>query len=128
MIRRWFALSPALAFVVAMAVAASASGQALPKPEVGPEKPFAPPPRVERTLANGLQVIAVRYATVPKISAFLTVRAGQAVDPSGKAGLAQFVADTAQEGTTTRSSATWRRRRPSEPRRRWQKTPSKIRA
>jgi zinc protease len=104
MIRRWSAVSPALAFVVAMAVAASASGQALPKPEVGPEKPFAPPPRVERTLANGLQVIAVRYATVPKISAFLTVRAGQAVDPSGKAGLAQFVADTAQEGTTTRSS------------------------
>ena len=79
-------------------------GQALPKPEVGPEKPFAPPPRVERTLSNGLQVIAVRYATVPKASAMLTVRAGLALDPADKAGLAQFVADTAQEGTASRSS------------------------
>lgn len=34
----------------------------------------------------------------------LTVRAGLALDPAGKAGLAQFVADTAQEGTATRSS------------------------
>ncbi len=87
-----------------VATAASASGQALPKPEVGPEKPFAPPPRAERTLANGLHVIAVRYATVPKISAVLTVRAGLALDPAGQAGLAQFVADTAQEGTATLSS------------------------
>ncbi|HEX8030059.1 MAG TPA: pitrilysin family protein [Vicinamibacterales bacterium] len=94
----------ALAVAVVVTIATSAFGQALPKPDVGPEKPFAPPPRVERTLANGLHVIAVRYATVPKISAFLTVRAGLAVDPAGKAGLAQFVADASQEGTTTRSS------------------------
>ena len=84
--------------------AAPASGQALAKPDVGPEKPFAPPPRVERTLSNGLHVIAVRYATVPKVSAILTVKAGLALDPAGQAGLAQFVADTAQEGTATRSS------------------------
>jgi zinc protease len=94
----------ALMFVLASVVAAPVWGQALPKPEVGPEKPFAPPPRVERTLSNGLQVIAVRYATVPKVSAILTVRAGLALDPAGKAGLAQFVADTAQEGTASRSS------------------------
>lgn len=93
-----------LAVAGVMAAALPVWGQALPKPEVGPEKPFAPPPRVERTLANGLQVIAVRYATVPKITAMLTVRAGLALDPAGQAGLAQFVADTAQEGTTTRSS------------------------
>src|SRR5689334_21658571 len=94
----------AVALTLAATAATSALGQALPTPDVGPEKPFAPPPRVERTLANGLHVIAVRYATVPKISAFLTVRAGLAVDPAGKAGLAQFVADASQEGTTTRSS------------------------
>jgi zinc protease len=94
----------ALMFILASVVAAPVWGQALPKPEVGPEKPFAPPPRVERTLSNGLQVIAVRYATVPKVSAILTVRAGLALDPAGKAGLAQFVADTAQEGTASRSS------------------------
>ena len=44
----------------------AAQAQALPKPEVGPEKPFAPPPRVERTLPNGLRVIAVRYGTRPE--------------------------------------------------------------
>jgi zinc protease len=59
---------------------------------------------VERTLANGLRVVAVRYGTVPKLSAILTVKAGLAVDPADKAGLAQLVAEAAQEGTSTRSS------------------------
>jgi len=103
MIRRQLSLATLIA-AGTLAIAMPVSGQALPKPEVGPEKPFAPPPRVERTLSNGLQVIAVRYATVPKITAMLTVRAGLALDPAGQAGLAQFVADTAQEGTATRSS------------------------
>jgi zinc protease len=49
-------------------------------------------------------VIAVRYGTVPKLTAILTVKAGLAVDPADKAGLAQLVAEAAQEGTTTRSS------------------------
>lgn len=91
-------------FAVGIASAAPALGQALPKPEVGPEKPFAPPPRVERTLSNGLHVIAVRYATVPKVSVMLTVRAGLALDPAGKGGLAQFVSDVSQEGTASRTS------------------------
>lgn len=94
----------ALMLTAGVMTAAPAWSQALAKPDVGPEKPFAPPPRVERTLANGLHVIAVRYATVPKVTAMLTVKAGLALDPAGKAGLAQFVADTAQEGTATRSS------------------------
>lgn len=103
MIRRTLRLA-SIAALATVALAGSVLAQALPKPDVGPEKPFAPPPRVERTLANGLQVIAVRYATVPKISAMLTVKAGLALDPAGKGGLAQFVADTAQEGTATRTS------------------------
>lgn len=103
MIRRMLRCAVA-ATATAVLLSGSAWAQALPKPEVGPEKPFAPPPRVERTLANGLQVIAVRYATVPKISAMLTVKAGLALDPADKGGLAQFVADTAQEGTATRPS------------------------
>jgi len=94
----------ALMLAAGVMTAAPVWSQALAKPDVGPETPFAPPPRVERTLANGLHVIAVRYATVPKVTAMLTVKAGLALDPAGKAGLAQFVADTAQEGTATRSS------------------------
>jgi zinc protease len=41
---------------------------------------------------------------VPKTTAILTVQSGLAVDPAERAGLAQFVADAAQEGTTTRDS------------------------
>jgi zinc protease len=93
-----------LAALVGLMPPAHAVAQALPKPAVGPERAFAPPPRVERTLANGLRVIAVRYATVPKVTALLTIQSGLAVDPPEKAGLAQLVADAAQEGTTTRSS------------------------
>jgi zinc protease len=74
------------------------------RPAVGPERPFAPPPRVEKTLTNGLRVVAVRFATVPKVSVVLTIQSGLAVDPAEKAGLAQFVADAVQEGTTTRDS------------------------
>jgi zinc protease len=82
----------------------AALAQAPPRPAVGPERSFTPPPRVERTLPNGLRMIAVQYATVPKTTAILTVQAGLAVDPATHAGLAQFVADAAQEGTTSRDS------------------------
>jgi zinc protease len=74
------------------------------RPAVGPERAFAPPPRVERTLPNGLTVVVARFATVPKVSVYLTIRSGLAADPAGKAGLAQFVADAAQEGTANRTS------------------------
>jgi zinc protease len=75
-----------------------------PRPAVGPERPFTPPPRAEKTLANGLRVIAVRFPTVPKVSVVLTVQSGLAVDPAERAGLGQFVADVVQEGTATRDS------------------------
>jgi predicted Zn-dependent peptidase len=90
--------------VLALLMPALAAAQSSPRPAVGPERVFTPPPRVERTLQNGLRVIAVRYPTVPKVSVVLTVQSGLAVDPAAKAGLAQFVADAVQEGTTTRES------------------------
>jgi zinc protease len=88
----------AILFIPAMAVAQTA------RPAIGPERPFTPPPRVEKTLANGLRVVAVRFPTVPKVSVVVTIQSGLAVDPADKAGLAQFVADAVQEGTTTRDS------------------------
>lgn len=100
MIRR-FALIAAMATVLAPG---ALFAQATPKPAVGPERPFTPPPRVERTLPNGLQVVTVRYPTVPKVSVVLTVRSGLAEDPAKQAGLAQFVVDAVQEGTTSRDS------------------------
>jgi zinc protease len=89
---------------VAIAAPLVAAGQSNPLPPVGPERPFAPAPRAERTLPNGLQVIALRHATVPKVTAILGIQSGLAVDPADKAGLAQFVVDLVQEGTATRSS------------------------
>src|SRR5688572_26324471 len=93
--------------VAAIAIAALATSVAVfaqSLPPVGPERPFAPAARVERTLANGLRVTALRHATVPKVTAILAIQSGLAVEPADKAGLAQFVVDLAQEGTTTRSS------------------------
>ncbi len=87
-----------------LTVPSLADAQTSTRPAVGPERPFAPPARVERTLANGLRVVTLRYATVPKVSVVLTVQSGLAVDPAERAGLAQFVADAVQEGTTTRDS------------------------
>jgi zinc protease len=94
-------LGGALACVLLAVPAVSAQ---TPRPAVGPERPFTPPPRAEKTLSNGLRVVAVRFPTVPKVSIVLTVQSGLAVDPAGKNGLAQFVADAVQEGTATRDS------------------------
>jgi zinc protease len=102
--------SPAMTWVlVTLLTAPSAALTQSARPAVGPERPFSPPPRVERTLANGLRVVAVRFPTVPKVSIVLTIQSGLAVDSADKAGLAQFVADAVQEGTTARDSETIRR-------------------
>jgi zinc protease len=98
-IRRSSLLALALVTLTAPVAAAQST-----LPPVGPEKPFKPAPRAERTLPNGLQVIALRHATVPKVTAILGIQSGLAVDPAEKAGLAQFVVDLAQEGTATRTS------------------------
>jgi zinc protease len=92
-----------IAFIVSLALPLVAAAQTA-RPAVGPERQFTAPPREEKTLANGLRVIAVRYPTVPKVTVVLTVQSGLAVDPAEKAGLAQFVADAVQEGTSTRDS------------------------
>ena len=81
-----------------------ASAQTATLPPVGPERPFAPAARAERTLPNGLQVITLRHATVPKVTAILGIKSGLAAEAAEKAGLAQFVVDLAQEGTTAKSS------------------------
>jgi zinc protease len=98
-----------IALALALAIPGVAVAQSAALPPVGPERPFAPAPRVERTLPNGLRVITTRYATVPKVTAILTIQSGLAVDPAEKAGLAQFVVDLAQEGTTTRPSEQFKR-------------------
>lgn len=102
-------IASAAAAVVVAGVVASAQSQ---RPAWPAEKP--PPPLASRrvnfpdfkikTLANGLQVLAVSQNEQPAVSYRLLVRAGAAQDSAAKPGVAAFVAALLDQGTTTRSS------------------------
>jgi zinc protease len=62
------------------------------------------PPRTELTTANGLKVILARRGPLPLVSVRLVVRAGSALDPRGKEGLAAFTARLLRRGTAHRSA------------------------
>ncbi len=62
------------------------------------------PPYQFRTLANGLQVIAVSQNEQPAVSLRLIVRAGGANDPAQKSGVATLVAALLDQGTRTKSA------------------------
>ncbi len=68
------------------------------------EHPVKFPPYAVKTLANGLQVIAVSHHEQPAVSLRLLVRAGAAQDPDGKPGVAGLVASLLDQGTATRSA------------------------
>ena len=93
-----------------MAACASAAGaqvrdwpsEQAPRPLAAREVTF--PPYEVRTLANGLQVIAVLHHEQPAVSMRLLVRAGSVQDPAGKVGVASLTAALLDQGTTTRSA------------------------
>jgi zinc protease len=62
------------------------------------------PPYEIRTLKNGLQVIAVLHHEQPAVSLRLLVRAGGALDPSDKPGVASLAATLLDQGTTTKAA------------------------
>jgi zinc protease len=62
------------------------------------------PPYQVKTLANGLQVLAVSHHEQPAVSLLLIVRAGGARDPEKKAGVATLAAALLDQGTTTKSA------------------------
>lgn len=98
-----------LAACAALAAAAPASAQSEwpaerpPKPLPAREVSF--PPYQIRTLANGLQVIAVSHHEQPAVSLRLIVRAGGAQDPPARPGVASVAAALLDQGTTTKSAA-----------------------
>ena len=86
-----------------------ASAQARDWPSETPPRPLAAhevtfPPYEIRTLANGMQVIAVLHHEQPAVSMRLLVGAGAAQDPKGKGGVAYLMASLLDQGTTTRSA------------------------
>jgi len=90
-------------------IATSVSAQIQDWPSERPPRPLPArdvkfPPYVVRTLANGLQVIAVSHHEQPAVSLRLLVRAGGAQDPQDKPGVASLFAAVIDQGTTTRSA------------------------
>jgi zinc protease len=77
-------------------------------PASGPARDVHLPTVRRRRLANGLELNAVEYHTLPVLHVRLTVRAGSAHDPGGARplpGLASLTGDMLKEGTRTRTSA-----------------------
>jgi len=103
------ALPAALCLLQLALAAAPAAGQARDWPSEGPPRPWPArqvkfPPYEVRTLANGMQVVAVLHHEQPAVSVRLLVRAGAAQDPKGKGGVATLTAALLDQGTTTRSA------------------------
>jgi zinc protease len=95
------------ATVLMIATASAAFAQEWPKsspPAPLPMRDVKFPPYQFRTLANGLQVIAVAHHEQPAVSLRLIVRAGGAQDPESKGGVASLVAALLDQGTTSKTA------------------------
>lgn len=94
------------AAVLTAAVMACAPLLAAPAQSGFPSTPPAPGPAPKldvptpslQTLDNGLQVVSVRRATLPLVSAQLLVRSGSAMDPAKDPGLADLTAHLLTKG------------------------------
>ena len=73
-----------------------------PRPLPAREVKF--PPYAIRTLSNGLQVVAVSHHEQPAVSLRLLIRAGGALDPTDKPGVASLSAAVLDQGTTTKTA------------------------
>ncbi len=75
------------------------------KPDPLPVQPhFDPPVPVEKKLKNGARVLIVENHQIPLVTVEVVLLHGVDADPQGKPGLAEFVADTVDEGTKSRSA------------------------
>lgn len=91
----------ALALLLLAATPLAAEQKTPPPP--GPPRPVKLPAITERTLPNGLTVVMAPLANIPKITALLAFRVGQATEREKHAGIAQLCASVATEGTATRT-------------------------
>jgi zinc protease len=101
----------AAAALLAVPATLPAAAQVAAWPAERPPRPLPArdvkfPPYQFRTLANGLQVIAVSHHEQPAVSLRLIVRVGGSHDPAEKPGVAALAAALLDQGTTTRSAET----------------------
>ncbi len=73
-------------------------------PPLTPARPVIWPPRVHKTLSNGLEVVLVESHTIPKFTGELFFRSGNAVAAAKAPGLADMTATVARTGTQKRTS------------------------
>ncbi|KQY88065.1 MULTISPECIES: pitrilysin family protein [unclassified Brevundimonas] len=79
-------------------------GQRMAPPAPGPVRAMATPRVVERTLSNGLRVIAAKSTNLPIMNVQLRMAGGAAGDPAGQPGLASMTANLATRGAGERSA------------------------
>ncbi len=109
MTRGLLRVAVALTVATGLSALSGVAGAQTRWPSDGPPRPLAAreitfPPYEIRTLENGLQVVAVLHHEQPVVSMRLLVRAGAALDPPAKAGLASFAASLLDQGTTEQSA------------------------
>jgi zinc protease len=73
-------------------------------PAPGPAPTLSVPTPSSQTLANGLQVISVRRAGLPLVTAQLVVRSGGEMDPPTLAGLADLTANLLTKGAAGKTA------------------------
>ncbi|MEW5835706.1 MAG: pitrilysin family protein [Pseudomonadota bacterium] len=90
----------ALAALIGTVFAGGAAAADFPTtpPPPGPAPALHIPTPVRQTLANGLEVISVRRADLPLVTARLLIRRGGEMDPPGLAGLASLTANLLTKG------------------------------
>ena len=98
--------------------AAQVAPPAQPEPPPTPDEPFRAqrppalavqphfeaPVAVQKKLKNGARVLVVENHAVPLVAIDVRFLHGVDADPADRAGLAEFVSDTVDEGTRTRSA------------------------
>ena len=73
-------------------------------PELGPPPALSLPPVTRHTLSNGLQVLVLEKHQVPLVQVNVVVKAGSAMDPDDRPGLASLTAAMLDEGAGTRNA------------------------
>lgn len=74
------------------------------EPPLGADRPFRAPEVKSGKLDNGLEVLVVERADLPKVAVQLVTRAGAADDPAGRAGLADLTVSAMKMGTKSRKA------------------------
>lgn len=88
------------------AVSIAPEGERQSPPAGGTSVARAIPTIADRTLSNGLRVVAAQSSAVPLTTMKLVIGGGDAADPAGRAGLADVMAALALRGAGSRDAAT----------------------